>query len=161
MDREDSLRAFSEQSKKKVCIHCSHKRHLSDFCILSLTSPKPGNRQQKKSSRKTIMQPQRSRGSDVHLEQEVKGNTQEIPVSTKRTGGRRSQRSHPVSQQGGAAVEFAGNQETAPCLVKIVPTAGKQEPPLFAQLQTTPPFQIVSLRKQSSSMAHLFSQEPC
>lgn len=47
MDREDFLRALSEQTNKKVCIHCSHKRHFSDFCILSLTSPKPGNKELK------------------------------------------------------------------------------------------------------------------
>lgn len=66
MDGEDSLRALSEY--KSVCIHLSHKIHLSDFCVLILTSPNADSRQQKKSSRKTIMQPQRSRRRAVHLE---------------------------------------------------------------------------------------------
>jgi len=52
MDRENSLRAPSEYSNKKVCIHCSHTRHLSDFCNSSLTSPKAGSRQQKKKEAK-------------------------------------------------------------------------------------------------------------
>lgn len=60
--------------------------------------PKQGADNKKKSSRKTIMQPQGSRGKEVHLEhpQMLKETTQEIPVSTKKPGGGRA-RGHILS----------------------------------------------------------------
>lgn len=107
MDREDSLRALSQYSNEKVRIHCSHKRHLSDSCVQSLTSPKAGSRQQKKELKKNHYAATGKQRREVHLEhlQKVKRKNPGNSCWHKDTGWRRSQGSHPVSWQGGVAVQ--------------------------------------------------------
>lgn len=89
------------------------------------------------------MQPQGSRGKEVHLEhlQMLKETTQEIPVSTKKPGGGRA-RGHILSD-GTEVLQLRVCWKVGNCTMlgnKAVLTAGKQELPLLSQLQTTPPF---------------------
>lgn len=98
MDREDFLRAFSEYNNKKACINWQPQKTLVRFLCLESDLPQSREQTKKKSSRKTITQPQGSRGKEVHLEhlQMLKETTQEIPVSTKKPGGGRA-RGHILS----------------------------------------------------------------
>lgn len=140
MDREGSLRALSEYNNKEVCIHCSHKRRLSDFCTLSLTSPKAGSRQQKKSSRKPLCSHSEAEGRR-RICTGLKDTTQEIPVGTKKPGGGGA-RGHILSA-GTEVLQLRVCWKPGNCTMlgnKAAPTAKNKEHPLLAQLQTRPPF---------------------
>lgn len=73
-----------------MCIHFSHKRHLSNFCIWSLTALKAGSRQHKKELRENhwaATGKQREGDASGAPCKMLKETTQEIPVGTKKRGG--------------------------------------------------------------------------
>lgn len=107
MDREDSLRAFSEYNNKKACINWQPQKTLVRFLCLESDLPQSRKQTTKKELQENCYAAtgKQGEGGASGASTNVKRNHPGNSCQHKETGWRRSQGSHPLRWHRGAAVK--------------------------------------------------------